>query len=84
MFGNELRCRTCNQYKPDRCTCSTWVSNVKWPLSVYKGMYGDGISTDKHRSKEAAQAVCDSLMREGNGLGMPEKAWVTPTTKAGE
>lgn len=23
MFGNELRCKKCNQYKPDRCTCNT-------------------------------------------------------------
>lgn len=79
MFGINLRCSDCNQYTPDRCTCKEHISNVKWPLNVYKGRYGDGISTDKHRSKEAAQSVCDSLMKNGNGLGIPEKAWVTPS-----
>ena len=57
-----------------------YQSNAKWPLDAYKGPYGDGISTDKHRSMAAAQAVCDGLKREGlggEGKLFPLETWVT-------
>lgn len=67
MFGKEMRCPECNQYIPDRCTCNEWQSNVQWDIKHYLGEYGDGVSTDKHRTKEAAAAVCDALKKEGFG-----------------
>ena len=42
-------------------------SNAQWPLDVYRGMRGDGISTDVHETRDGAQAVCDALRREGFG-----------------
>ena len=57
-----------------------WQSNVQWPLECYSGPEGKGITTDKHRSPESAQAVCDTLMREGfgcQGEWFPIKAWVS-------
>ena len=44
-----------------------YQSNAQWPLDVYRGMDGNGISTDTHRTKADAQAVCDILRREGFG-----------------
>jgi len=84
MFGSDLRCTKCNQYFPDRCTCEEWQSNVQWPKECYQGMYGDGVSTDKHRSKEGAFNVCSALQDEGFGcMGehFPIQTWVT---KVGE
>lgn len=81
--GEQMRCKKCNQYKPDRCTCVEWQSNVQWPLETYRGMYGDGVSTDKHRNKESALAVCDALKKEGfgcEGKAFPVKTWVEPVT----
>ncbi len=60
---------------------SEWQSNAQWPLEVFKGMYGDGISTDKHQSEEAAQNVCDALEIDGfggQGEYFPIKTWVSP------
>ncbi len=55
-------------------------SNALWPADVYKGMYGDSISTDTHRSEEDAQAVCRALEREGFGgerKHFPLKTWTS-------
>lgn len=56
-------------------------SNALWPADVYKGMYGDSISTDTHRSEEDAQAICRALEREGFGGGerkhFPLKTWTS-------
>jgi len=80
MFGSDLRCPKCNQYFPDRCTCEEWQSNVQWPIECYLGRYGDGVSTDKHRSKEGALNVCVALQEEGFGcMGehFPIQTWAT-------
>lgn len=80
MFGKEMRCPECNQYVPDRCTCDEWQSNAQWPEECYQGMYGDGVSTDKHRNKEAAYAVCGALEIDGfggDGEYFPMRTWVT-------
>lgn len=58
-----------------------WKSNAQWPLDVYRGMDGSGISTDTHESLEGAQAVCDGLRRDGFGgerKHFPVRTWVTP------
>lgn len=55
-------------------------SNAKWPLDVYRGMDGSGISTDTHQTYEQAQAVCDGLKREGfggQGKDFPISTWVS-------
>lgn len=44
-----------------------YYSVAKWPLSVYKGMYGDGITVDSHQSYDHAFQVCKAL--EQNGFG---------------
>jgi hypothetical protein len=57
-----------------------WISHAQWPLSVYRGMDGTGISTDTHDSEEGARAVCDGLRREGFGgqrRHFPIRTWVT-------
>lgn len=41
-------------------------SIVVWPLEVSCGN-ADNSSVDTHRSKEAAEAVCGGVMREGLG-----------------
>ena len=84
MFGQQLRCPKCNQYVPDRCTCDEWESVVQWPKDCYQGMYGDGISTNKHRSKEHALAVCRALEKEGfgcEGKYYPIETWVRKVKK---
>ncbi len=61
-----------------------WTSHAQWPLDTYKGMYGDGISTDTHPTKEHADAVCEALQREGFGgerKAFPLKTWVTPNVE---
>ena len=78
--GETLRCKKCGQYAPDRCTCREWQSNAQWPLDVYRGADGKGISTDKHRTKEGAQIVCDMLRGDGfggEGKAFPIKTWVS-------
>lgn len=57
-----------------------YQSNALWPEHVYRGMYGDGISTDLHPSEEAARAVCEGLEREGFGgerKHFPIRTWVS-------
>lgn len=57
-----------------------YQSNAQWPLDVYRGMDGNGISTDTHRTKADAQAVCDILRREGFGgerKNFPIRVWVS-------
>lgn len=57
-----------------------FYSNAQWPLDVYRGSFGNGISSDNHNTKEQAQGVCDALMREGfggNGLKFPIRTWVS-------
>lgn len=54
MFGAELRCKTCNQYTPDRCTCQKpthwmddrglvvtddWLQNDPRSTSDYRAAY---------------------------------------------
>jgi len=78
--GEQMRCKKCNQYMPDRCTCVEWQSNAQWPLDTYRGIDGKGISTDMHRNKEAAVAVCDGLKKKGfggEGKVFPVKVWVS-------
>jgi hypothetical protein len=58
---------------------SKWTSNAAWPLDVYRGMRGDGITTDDHETRESAQAVCDALRKDGFGgqrLNFPLRTWV--------
>lgn len=62
----------------------TWISHAQWPLNVYRGMDGKGISTDTHKTKEEALSVCHGLLRDGfggNGADFPLRTWVT---KAGD
>ena len=56
-----------------------WISKVQWDLNCYRGQYGDGVSTDKHPTRESAEAVCRSLEREGfgcEGEHYPIRTWV--------
>ena len=56
-----------------------YTSNAQWDLKVYRGMYGDGITTDEHRTYEEAAGVCRLLEREGfGGMGadFPLRTWV--------
>lgn len=55
-----------------------YQSNVQWPKGQYP--FGNDISTDKHHSREAAEAVCGALEREGwgcEGKIFPIKTWVS-------
>lgn len=57
------------------------TSNAQWPLSVYRGMKGDGITSDDHNSHEEALAICDALRRDGFGgqrIDFPLRTWVEP------
>ncbi len=61
-----------------------WQSNVQWAIKCYLGRYGDGVSTDKHRTEEGAANVCRALQEEGFGCmgeSFPIQTWVT---KVGE
>jgi hypothetical protein len=56
-----------------------WTSNAQWPLYVYRGMYGNGITSDEHDSRESAQAICAALRSEGFGgeqKHFPIRTWV--------
>lgn len=60
-----------------------WQSNAEWPLDVYRGMYGDGITSDTHRSRDEAQNVCLMLNRDGfggQGKHFPKRTWVSEVT----
>lgn len=55
-------------------------SNALWPADVYKGEYGNSISTDTHRTEAEAEAVCRGLQREGFGgerKHFPLKTWTS-------
>jgi hypothetical protein len=55
-------------------------SNAQWPLNGYRGMYGDGISTDTHATKEQAGAVCAALLERGfsgEEKHFPLKVWIS-------
>lgn len=57
-----------------------YQSNAQWPLDVYNGMYGDGISTDKHDNRKMASIVCDLLDQNGfggEGKHFPIRTWVS-------
>ncbi len=57
-----------------------WQSNVQWDIKHYLGRYGDGVSTDTHRTEEGAANVCAALVGEGFGcMGehFPIQVWVT-------
>jgi hypothetical protein len=57
-----------------------WISHAQWPLDVYHGERGDGISSDTHLSEAEALAVCRGLERYGFGgqaRSFPIKTWVT-------
>ena len=59
---------------------SKYRSNAQWPLDVYKGMFGDGISSDDHQTAEMAQSVCKGLEKDGfggEGKHFPIKTWVS-------
>jgi hypothetical protein len=61
-------------------TAEKWISHARWPLNVYRGEHGDGISTDTHLSEAEAKAVCRGLEREGFGgqaRAFPIETWVT-------
>ena len=56
-----------------------WYSHAKWPLDTYSGEYGDGISVDKHDTREQAVGVCIGLTLEGFGgqrQSFPIITWV--------
>jgi hypothetical protein len=58
-------------------------SNAQWPLDVYRGMDGSGISTDTHGSAHQAQFICAALEREGfggEGKHFPIRTWVSEAT----
>ena len=58
---------------------NVWTSNAEWPLDVYRGMRGDGITSDTHGTIEEAQAVCDALRCDGFGgqrKDFPLRTWV--------
>ena len=66
--GEELRCKKCGQYKPDRCTCNTWQSKAYWPRGTGVSLgNSENASTDTHPTKAHAQAVADTLRSEGFG-----------------
>lgn len=67
MFGSELRCKKCNQYYPDRCTCHKWQSVAKWPYPQVRLGNSDNTSTDTHNSKEEALEVIALLKKDGFG-----------------
>ena len=54
-------------------------SNAQWPIGTLNGHNYD-ISTDRHDTKEAAQAVCDMLSKNGFGGDkkvFPVMVWVS-------
>jgi len=56
-----------------------WISRAQWPLDVYLGMDGTGISDDTHRTESEARAVCAGLERDGFGgqrKAFPIRTWV--------
>ncbi|NIB44851.1 hypothetical protein HBA55_35045 [Pseudomaricurvus alkylphenolicus] len=58
-----------------------YQSNALWPRGVCSSPYGDNISTDKHQSEAAADAVCNALKQEGFGgqrQDFPLMTWVSP------
>ena len=58
-----------------------WQSCAQWPTDVYSGTDGNGMSTDKHVTKERAKAVCRILEKNGfggAGKSYPIKTWVKP------
>ena len=55
-----------------------YISNAQWPLDVYK--YNNGVSTDTHKTREQAQAVCDGIKKHGfggEGKSFPLRVWVS-------
>ena len=57
-----------------------YQSNAQWPLDVYRGMDGTGISTDTHETHYGALAVCTALRRDGFGgerKHFPIRVWVS-------
>ena len=57
-----------------------YQSNAQWSLDVYRGMDGTGVSTDTHKTLDAALAVCTALRREGfggEGKHFPIRVWVS-------
>ncbi|MGE7139633.1 hypothetical protein ACQKIE_18560 [Luteibacter sp. NPDC031894] len=61
-------------------TQGKWKSHAQWPLAVYRGMDGSGVSTDTHLTEEEATAVCRLLERDGFGgerKAFPIRTWVS-------
>jgi hypothetical protein len=58
-----------------------WISNAHWPvLNTMKNRPILEFSTDRHETKEQAEAVCTSLERDGlggEGKVFPLKTWVS-------
>lgn len=57
-----------------------YKSNAQWPLDVYRGIDGSGISADDHYTREEAANVCRMLRRDGfggQGIYFPLRVWVT-------
>lgn len=55
-------------------------SNVLWPLDVFLGADGSGMTTDTHETWEEANAICAILREEGFGgqrKDFPLRAWVS-------
>ncbi len=55
-------------------------SNALWPPGVCASQWGDGISTDKHRTEEEAESCCRWLLRVGfggEGKVFPLRVWVS-------
>jgi len=56
-----------------------YQSNAQWPKGQYP--FGNDVSTDQHRNKESAEAVCNGLANDGWGGErkiFPVKVWVNP------
>ena len=56
-----------------------WTSKAQWPLDVYRGMDGKGITSDEHDSYDSAEAICHALRHEGFGgerKHFPLRTWV--------
>ena len=60
-----------------------WTSNAQWPvLNTMENRPLLEFSTDRHETKEQAEAVCAALRRDGlggEGKTFPLRTWVGQT-----
>lgn len=60
-------------------TKKRWRSYAKWPKEAQIAWRDESITTDEHFTKDAAEAMCRRLEREGHWgerIWFPEKTWV--------